>query len=57
MKQKDLVKMLVKAGFRLDRHGGNHDIYVRGTEQEAVPRHKEIKESTARAIIKKHRLR
>ncbi len=28
MKQADLVKKLKKAGFWLERHGGNHDIYI-----------------------------
>lgn len=53
MKQRDLVKKLEAAGFMLDRHGGNHDIYVRGTDEEQVPRHKEINEILARAIIRK----
>lgn len=38
MKQRDLVKKLEAAGFMLDRHGGSHDIYVRGTDEEQVPR-------------------
>ncbi len=53
MKQKDLVKKLEKIGFRLERHGGNHDIYVRGKEKETIPRHKEIDERLARAILRK----
>ncbi len=57
MKRKDLVKMLENAGFRLERHGGNHDIYVRGKDIEKIPRHREINENLARTIIKKHRLR
>lgn len=53
MKSKDLVKKLESAGFRFERHGGNHDIYIRGTDREEVPRHKEINERLARAILKK----
>lgn len=53
MKSKDLVKMLETAGFQFERHGGNHDIYVRGTDREEVPRHKEINERLAKAILKK----
>lgn len=34
MKQRDLIKKLQDAGFVLYRHGGNHDIYRRGTEEE-----------------------
>ena len=53
MKQKDLVKKLTDAGFVLVRHGGNHDIYKRGSDEEKIPRHREINEMLARAIIKK----
>ena len=53
MKQRDLIKRLEEAGFRFDRHGGNHDIYVRGSDTEKVPRHKEIKESLAKGILRK----
>ena len=53
MKQRILVKKLKKAGFVFKRHGGDHDIYVRGHEMEKVPRHKEIKETTAIKIIKR----
>ena len=53
MKQRDLVKMLKRAGFKLKRHGGNHDTYQRGSDFENVPRHREIDEMTARGIIKK----
>ena len=53
MKNKDLVKKLESAGFVFERHGGNHDIYVRGNEREQVPRHKEINERLARAILRK----
>ncbi len=53
MKSKDLIKKLESAGFRFERHGGNHDIYTRGTDREEVPRHKEINERLARAILKK----
>lgn len=53
MKSKDLVKKLENAGFVFERHGGNHDIYVRGSDREQVPRHKEINERLARAILRK----
>ena len=45
--------MLEKAGFVFERHGGRHDIYKRGNDEEQVPRHSEIKEPLARKIIKK----
>ena len=53
MKQRDLVKRLEKMGFTFERHGGNHDIYRRGSDIEKVPRHKEINERLAKAILKK----
>lgn len=53
MKQRDLIKKLEKAGFKLDRHGGEHDVYKRGDEEESIPRHKEIKENLAKHIIRK----
>lgn len=53
MKQKDLVEKLESIGFHLERHGGNHDVYVRGSDIEQVPRHREVNERLARAILKK----
>lgn len=53
MKQRDLVKLLRKNGWTYLRDGDNHDIYTNGTDVEPIPRHKEIKETTAKAIIKK----
>ena len=56
MKQRDLVKKLEAAGFIFARHGGNHDIYVRGKDIEKIPRHKEINEMLAKMILKKWNL-
>lgn len=53
MKHRDLVKKLESIGFKLERNGGNHDIYCRGSDQEVIPRHKEINERLAKAILKK----
>lgn len=53
MKQRDLIKQLEGAGFEFERHGGNHDIYRRGSDIEKIPRHKEINERLAKAILKK----
>lgn len=52
MKRRELVKRLEKAGFEFARHGGNHDIYLRGSDKVVIPRHNEINEALARAIIK-----
>lgn len=36
MKQRDLIKKLEDGGFVFERHGSNHDVYVRGTERESL---------------------
>ncbi|MBQ4522071.1 MAG: type II toxin-antitoxin system HicA family toxin [Lachnospiraceae bacterium] len=56
MKQRELVKKLEDGGFVFGRHGSNHDVYVRGSEREEVPRHKEINEKLAKAILKRRGL-
>ena len=53
LKQRVLVKKLKKIGFRFERLGGNHDIYRRGNEIEQIPRHKELNEQLAKAILRK----
>ncbi len=57
MKTKDLIKLLESNGWKFKRHGSDHDIYARGAERECVPRHNEIKENLAKAIIKKRGLK
>lgn len=56
MKQRDLIKKLENGGFSFERHGSDHDIYVRGNERETVPRHKEIDERLAKAILRRRGL-
>lgn len=53
MKRADLIKKLESIGFRLERHGGNHDIYIRNKDREPIPRHREIDERLAKAILRK----
>lgn len=53
MRQRELIKRPEAAGFVFYRHGGNHDIYIRGNQIERIPRHKEVKEKLARAILRK----
>ena len=53
MKQRDLIKKLESAGFEFARHGGNHDIYKRGNDEEKIPRHREVNEKLAKAILRK----
>lgn len=53
MNQRDFVKKVEAAGFVFYRQGGGHDIYIRDGQIEQIPRHKEINERLAKAIIKK----
>ncbi|MCD1266055.1 hypothetical protein B5M44_24930 [Shinella sumterensis] len=49
-----IIKRLKQDGWRLERHGGNHDVYrhpEKGDTQ--VPRHKEVTPGVARSIAKK----
>ncbi len=57
MKRKDLIKLFEKNGWKFSRHGGNHDVYTNGTDSEMIPRHKEIKENMAKAMIKRNNLK
>lgn len=49
--------MLEKNGWYLVRNGANHDIYTNGKNTEPIPRHSEIKEVLAKAIIKRNGLK
>lgn len=53
LKRNELIRKLEQGGFSFERHGGNHDIYIRGKEKETIPRHKEINEQLAKAILRK----
>lgn len=57
MKQKDLIKLLEDNDWCLIRHGGSHDVYGKGDKKETIPRHKEINEQLAKAIIKRQGLK
>ena len=53
MKRRDLVKKLLAAGYKLERDSGDHTIYAKpGSRSVQVPRHKELNELTAKAILK-----
>lgn len=56
MQRKDLIKKLTNAGWWLAREGGRHDIYTNGQQSEPIPRHREINEILAKAIIKRQGL-
>ena len=55
MKRRDLIQKIEAMGCRLIRHGGKHDWYQNPQTGMAqpVPRHREIREFVARAILKK----
>ena len=57
MKRKDLIKLFEQKGWMLAREGGNHSVYTNGKEVEASPRHNEVNERLAKALIKKHNLK
>jgi len=52
VKRRELERKLKQLGWRLSRHGGRHDVWRRGERELAVPRHREINEYTAKAILK-----
>ena len=55
MKRRDLIRTLEHGGAVFIRHGGKHDWYQNPATKvcQPVPRHTEIKEFLARAIIRK----
>ena len=54
MKRQDLLKRLHAAGCVLHREGKGHSIWINLATRvrTAVPRHRELDEHTARAILK-----
>lgn len=53
MKRRELEKKLAELGWRLLRHGGNHDVWTNDRESEPVPRHAEVNEHLAKKILRK----
>ena len=55
MKHRDLIRRLLEEGCVLVRATGGHDVYrsvITGATQ-PVPRHREVNENTARAILRR----
>ena len=53
MKRRDLLKRLEAAGYKTVRDDGDHTILAKpGGRPVQIPRHREINEYTARAILK-----
>ncbi|HEV7768882.1 MAG TPA: type II toxin-antitoxin system HicA family toxin [Thermoanaerobaculia bacterium] len=53
LKRRDLEKRLTECGWRFHRSGGRHDVWTDGEREEAVPRHREINERLAQAILRR----
>jgi mRNA interferase HicA len=55
MKRRELERRLRELGWTLQRHGGKHDVWVSadGSSTDYVPRHPEINERLARAILRR----
>ena len=55
MKRRELERKLRESGWRLQRHGGKHDVWASadGSFTECVPRHPEINERLALAILRR----
>lgn len=55
MRRVELIRRIETVGCILIRHGANHDLYANPTTGviQPIPRHTEIKEFLARAIIRK----
>lgn len=53
MKRRDLIKTLLAVGYVEERDSGDHTVYTKkGCRPITVPRHREVNEVTAQAIIK-----
>lgn len=52
MKRRNLEKRLRELGWQLARHGGRHDVWAKGEREIVVPRHAEINEYAAKAILR-----
>ena len=53
MKRRELILKFTRKGWYLKRHGASHDIFTDGVHTEIIPRHPDIKENLAKALIKK----
>lgn len=55
MKRRELERRLRDLGWVFERHGGRHDVWCNAARSftEYVPRHAEINERLARAILKR----
>lgn len=54
MKRRDLLKKFYKAGWKFEREGSDHTIISKDGKIEQIPRHREVNEQLAKAILRKH---
>ena len=57
MKRTDFIRMLEDNGWWVKRDDGPHTVYTDGKASEPVPRHRELKETLVKAIIKRRGLK
>jgi mRNA interferase HicA len=53
VKRRELERRLIECGWRFLRSGSRHDVWSNGERDEAIPRHNEINEVLARAILRR----
>ena len=55
VKRRELERRLREMGWMLQRHGGKHDVWISadGSFTEFVPRHPEINERLAQAVLRR----
>lgn len=54
MKDKELLRLLQKSGWKIDRINGSHCILVKGSQTVSLPVHgKDMKKGLENAILKK----
>ncbi|MEW6756256.1 MAG: type II toxin-antitoxin system HicA family toxin [Candidatus Latescibacterota bacterium] len=51
MRKRDPERALRELGWWLLRQGGRHEVWTNGTEQEVLPRHREIADPLAQRIL------
>lgn len=56
VKRNDLLKKFFDKGWWVLREGSRHTIVTNGKDTEAVPRHRELNEKLAQAIIRRRGL-
>lgn len=51
-----LIEILKNNGWKFKQHGGNHDIWIKGTEKIILPQHSALNSKLVSTLIKKHEL-